>query len=318
MSQVVSLFPTYEKDSLNIFSLSDYHFFYDRDGEEEELFNNTDESLSGEIVLEDESGYWSPDEYPLKFSKQIEVKNANTLYETDPATDFNHKIACSNATIGMGLVWSSPSSCQKGAFDIGEIKNTEKKQVFQIDEVFPTGKLRGEIIFTIILYIKKPGTPNDDELMYANEPGCKVGEIENYVVRIDGKGSFFPMKEVDKLGGNLWYVECNWSDPSTDAFSDCVTILLNRSHKSFKYLDRSNPKDFQPQLLLEILASAVENVIAALQEEDRNFDTLQDAQEGSVSLAVRYFQDNLDWELKNPIKRSASIRTFLEQKLLKR
>lgn len=309
MSQVLSLFPTYEKDKSDIFSLSDYSFYYDKDDEEVELSYNSDESMSGEIVLEDETGYWTPDEYPLKFLKKIEVKNATLLYETD------YKIACSDATIGIGLVWSSPSSNQKGAFDIGEIENIDRRQVYKINKTFPPGSLRGEVIFSIILFIKKPGKPEKDEFIYANEPGCKIGEIENNVVRIDGNGSFFPMKEVDRPGEPLWFVECNWTDPSMDSFSDSVSILLNRAHKSFRFIDRTD-KDFQPQLLLEVLASAVGNMIETYRDYDKDFETIQDAQEGSVALAIRYFKDNLNWDISSPIHTSSSIRTFFEQKKL--
>ena len=316
MSQIISLFPTYDNDTQGLFSLSDYQFYYEKDGEDVELFNNSDESLSGEIVLEDEMGFWSPDEYSLKFTKQIEVKNASMLYESDSSTP-DCKIACSDAIIGIGMVWSSPSSSQKGAFDIGEVKNYDRKQIFKIDKTFPKGKLRGEIVLSIVLYIKAAGNPVGDELIYANEPGSRVGEIETFAIRLDGNGSFFPMKEVDRPGDSLWSVECNWTDPSIDAFSDCITILLNRAHKNYKYLDRSNTKDFQPQLLLEILASAVGNVIETLREEDKEFLSLQDAQEGSVSLAIRYFKDNLEWDISTPTKTSASIRRFLEQKILK-
>lgn len=318
MSQIISLFPTYEHGYLNIFSLSDYEFFYEKDGEVIKLDNDPDNSLSGEIVLEDNTGYWSPDEYSLNFSKKIEIVKANLLYEgISDTTDFNYKIACANAVIGIGLVWSSPSSNQKGAFVIGDIKKKETKQVFSITKSFPKGLLRGEIIFSVVLFIRKPGTPKSDEYKYANEAGCKIGEVENYVIRIDGNGSFFPMKEVDKPGENLWSVECNWTDPAVDSFADSVTILLNRCHKNFKYLDRNNQRDFQPQLLIEILAGAVGNVIETFREEDKNFMTLQDAQEGSVALALKYFNENLEWDISSPIKTSASIRKFLEQKLLK-
>ena len=317
MSQVISIFPTYDDDPLGIFSLSGYSFTYDRDGEEISLLNNDDEnSMSNEIVLEDETGYWSPDEYPLKFSKQIVVKKASILYNINPnVNDYNYKIACSNAAIGIGLLWSSPSSGQRGAFILGDIKNTNEEQKFFIEKSFAKGSLRGEIILSVILFIKTPGKPKENEHIYANEPGSKIGEIESTVIRIDGNGSFFPMKEVDRPGETLWSVECNWTDPSMDNFSDCVSILLNRAHKNFKYIDRTN-KDYQPQLLLEILASAVSNIIETYREYDKTFETTQDAQEGSVALAVRYFKDNLDWDISSPTRTSASIRNFFEQKIL--
>ena len=317
MSNIISSYPTYDGDPLHIFTLDNYSFFYEQDGEifplEKEINKN---GLSSEIVLDDENGLWNPDEYSLCISREISVSDAFHLYGATSSSEYNYQVACRRAAIGLGLAWNSPQSGQKGATFIGEIKNTTKKQVFSLNAEFPKGTLRGELNLSLILFIMYPGNPTGDEVIYANEVGSKVGVVDIYSARVDGNGSFFPIQEVNSPGEALWAVKCNLVDPCTDVFSDSVAILINSAHKNFKMLDRTDSRNFSPQLFIEVISSAIGIIIESMRELDENLKDIQNAQEGSVALAIKYFQEKLGWNIDTPSTTSKSIRNFLEQKLL--
>ena len=317
MGNLISLFPRYDGDPLGLFCLPDYSFCYNRESETIFLAQETDKTgLSNEVVLDDETGFWNPNEYPLCVSRIISVKKASQFYLINPAvSDYSYKIACQDAIIGLGLIWSSPNSNQKGAIYLGDIKNTTEEQTFELSTEFPKGHLRGELMFSIVLTLKSSGNPQDNEKIYANEPGCILGVIDSYMIRIDGNGSFFPIEEVDKPGEPLWSVKCSWTDPDSEQLSETVVIQLNKAHKNFKLLDISNKTNFEPQLFMEIISNAVGIIIETLRTDGNNLTDLDKGEEGSVSLAIKYFAENLGWDINTPSQTSSSIRKYLEQKL---
>lgn len=313
MSNIISLFPTYDKE-LQLFSFSEYSFSYLMDGKEISLSQKSDKiGVSTEVVLDDETGNWTPTDNELRVSRDISINNACQLYFTkSDASNSENAIACHNATIGLGVLWSSSLSYQRGAVIVGEIKRTDEEQKLHLSMVFPKSSLRGELHLSIVLFLMNPGAPSEDEKIYANEPGFKLGEIDSFFIQVDGNGSFFPIREEDKPGEPLWRIECNWTNPEEDLLEDCVAIILNKGHKNYKELDR-NDKKFNIQLLYEVFGNAVGIMIETLRQDD-NFDSLKNAQEGSVASAVNYFTDKLNWDITSPLSTSLSIRRTIEAK----
>jgi hypothetical protein len=319
MSQAIPLFKTFNEDSKDeIFKLDKYVFSYNRDGKTIELIQNYDDTgMSVEASLSDETGFWNPDEYPLHVSRKFKIRKALQLFSSGtPSNDTPFSIACHDAIIGIGLKWYSSSSNQCGAIPVGTINSSTSNKEFLINYNFEKASIRGEVFFKIILYVCKSGKPNEYEKQYGNTPGMILGEIDTFAIRIDGNGSFFPIFEISSPGEPLWDIKCSWADPSSDSFSDCVAIYINKAHKNYKYLNRED-KNFNSQLFSEIMSSAICVMVEKLRAEPGGFASLDNAQEGSVAQAVNYFRDKLGWVKDTPELTSKSIRQFLEDKLKK-
>ena len=131
-------------------------------------------------------------------------------------------------------------------------------------------------------------------------------------VRLDGIGSEFPIYEINNPTLTLWYIECNWKDPTYDQFIECISIYFNKGHKNYKFLEKDN------QLLNEIMASALFLLITKLKSQEDYWDATMegyDLLEGSVSAAVNYFIKTLGWKVDSPEALSISIRDFFDKRM---
>ena len=306
----LSFFPGINKrKAIEVFSIDDPEFLYTRDGEKRPLYIRDEGST---YELRDEEGLWNADEYDLILRLHVTCKDADRLYGYDPYDMDDLSCACNDAVIGLALAWSSRDSRQRATVEIGTIDNFRDEQDLKIEYVYPKGSLRGGVSFSLILYVKEEGNPTEDEKLFANTQGAILGEIENFNIVIDGNGSYFTICEVNKPGGILWSVEYEMDDPSSDVFSDCVSINLNRAHESYRFIDRKSP-DFNLQLFLEIIAGSLIAVIETVRSQDESFNCLGDPEEGSVAQALLYFRDVLEWDFSTPLTLSSSVRKFFEK-----
>lgn len=297
----IPFFPIYDRSQGRI-TFTPYRFFFKDKEEEREL---TCEFESNTILLKDERAIWNVDDYPFYISREIHITNADQLYGQEG-------IACLNATIGVAIKWSSKDSNRRDVFDLGEIINTREEQRLKIEKGILDG-LRGKVELTTIIYLKKNGIPQNGESHLANIPGTILGELDTTSIRLDGSGSIFPIFVTSIPGGPLWDVTCNWEDASVDSFEETVSIVFNSNHKNYKYINRKD-RNFNGQLLIEILASALTLVIEKMREDDKDFSSFAYCGEGSVAAAIRYFQDKLEVDLGTPLKASKSLRLLLEKR----
>ena len=235
MAANISLFPVITDDLLGKtrFQASPYQLYYVRDDQEYVL--RTEEVDSSTIVHKviDDEGIWSPDDYQLCIGRKYSIRTYQCLFGPNG-------IACNNAKLGIALMWTSPDSKQRGVIPIGEIENSQRDLEFELNYEFSEAQLRGSVEFSTIIYLKEAGTPLWGEEHLANQYGCILGELDNkFVIRLDGNGSVFPMYEIHEPGQPLWYVKCDWIDPTYDLFSDSVSIYINTAHKNYKYLDKT-------------------------------------------------------------------------------
>lgn len=312
MSTNISLFPMLNEELLEKvqFVLSLYDFYYIRDEREYPLIAEAMEESSILHKLVDREGIWTPDEYNLCLRRTYYLKSCQDLFG-------ENGIACSNAILGIALVWTSADSKQRGVIQVGEIKKMSKDIIFHLDYEFLTSQLRGSVEFTTILYIKNVGTPSCDESHLANEYGCVLGEIDKFIIKVDGTGSMFPIYEVNEIGEPLWNIKCDWDDPTYEQFSECVSININTAHKNYKYLDKTK-KTFNEALIKEIIANALCIIITKLKEQENYWNVTingEDLQSGSVSEAVYYFVSTLEWDIETPEKMSLSIRKYFDQRM---
>jgi len=304
----ISLFPIFSQDGdIDLFKLSDPAFSYHRNGNDYEL---TIEQESRDVYsLKDSNKYWTIENYGFCYSQSIQVSEPEKMFGSEG-------YACKNATIGIGLIWNSKTSNLRGSSHIGSFRLGSKSEIFEVNEIFERASLRGEVIIRIVLYIEKSGKPTKEEMMLANNAGMIIGELSNITLLLDGNGSMFPIYNVEIKGDTLWNVHITYEDPSIDLFEECVCINLNTKNPGFKYIDRDSD-DFNNQMLIEVLSSALSLIIENLRAFDNNFSFLQNAQEGSIAQAVQFFKDKLSWDLSTPENLSHSIRKYLEAKLVK-
>jgi len=140
---------------------------------------------------------------------------------------------------------------------------------------------------------------------------------DSYTIKLDGTSSTFPIYEVNEPGQPLWYLKCDWYDPTADSMADCVSINFNTAHKNYAYLDRED-KNYDSQLLAEIMASAITLLIEKVRLEQGYWEQIMQGESletGSVGQAIYYFMETLEWDLSSPESTSLSARKFFDQRI---
>lgn len=305
----LSLFPLLTEELKNKINYdpTDYSFYYTRGNDIIPLIYELVENTNNIFSLKDKiRSSWDKETDNIGIQRGLAFGSINCLFGPNG-------IVCSNATIGVAVVWTSLDSKQRGVIEVGEIKNTTKDIELEFDFKFQKAQLRGQISFTTIFYIKQIGTPKKNEEHLANSYGIVLGEFsdDTFVLSLDGIGSIFPIYEIEDPDLPLWTVDCNWNDPTSEKFIDCVAININKANKFYSYYEKD------VQLLREILASALTIIITKLQMTDdywqatlkRNYDA------GSVSEAIYYFIKTLGWDASSPEKLSYSIRSYFEKEI---
>lgn len=288
-----------------------FEFYYNnKEGEEKPLTDEPIEAMSSIYCIKDQEGVWTQDDYDLGFKRKYCLRTFQCLFG-------KNGIASINSKLGLAIVWTSSDSKQRGVVEIGKFSYTDRILDIEVEKNFGKAQLRGEVNFTTILYISEVGTPEDDELHLANYSGYVLGELDSFTIRLDGNGSVFPVFEVSEKGQPLWYVKCDWIDPTIDSFSDYVSINLNTAHKNYKYIDREQ-KCFNSQLLGEIMASAIGVIIDRLRTETGYWEQIMSndsLEQGSVGQAVYYFAETLEWDLSTPESVAICTRKFFDQRM---
>lgn len=289
-----------------------YEFYYNnKEGEEKILVDEPIEAMPSICCIKDEEGIWTQDDYDLGFRKKYCLRTFQCLFG-------KNGIASINSKLGLAIVWTSSDSKQRGVVEIGRFGYSDDILDVEVEKLFGKAQLRGEVNFTTILFVAEVGTPTEDELHLANHSGYVLGELEDsFTIRLDGNGSVFPVFEVAEKRQPLWYVKCDWIDPTIDSFSDYVSINLNTAHKDYKYIDRKQ-KYFNSQLLTEIMASAICVIIERLRTETGYWEQIMgndSLEQGSVGQAVYYFAETLEWDLSTPESVAICTRKFFEQRM---
>lgn len=309
MSIKLTLFPSLTeemKDKIR-FQVSEYEFSYNRKGEEYKLDIEAVEGSNTIVNLTDMKGFWNMDEYGLNIKRSYSIQSYSCLYGANG-------IASSNAEIGLALMWTSQTSKQRGMISIGSLPNNDNCSIdLNMTYSFPVAELRGYLELTTIIYLKRAGNQRRGEEHLANTEGYVLGELDKIAVTLDGMGSEFPICEVDEPNNPLWYIECDWEDPTYEPLSESFCIKINKGHTEYKYLDRESKK-FNNQLLNEIVSNALTLLILKLKDEPYWNQIVEGENliEGSLAEAVYYFISTFGWDVSSPEKLSLSIRSYLE------
>ena len=305
MANSIKLFPTYEDyDFDNTIDLSKpYDFYYTVADEDRQLTVSP-----GFGLLQDPKSQWDIEKNPICFSRSIQVIKPLVLYQ---------KLVPQHSKLALALAWYSPTSNQRGVFEIGDIPNSEDTIELNIEGQFKESTLRGRIQMTTILYIKESAPTLEvlpEEKKFANTEGYLLGELDSLTIIIDGNGSFFPIQSAPLGNKPLWDVVCSWVDPTQDDFCDTVAIVINSDHPDSIFLNKKDKTNFNPLLLREVIASALGVIVETLRSQDQLPDPNDtELAEGSVAQVINYFQNKLNWDLSSPKEFSNSLRLFLER-----
>lgn len=308
---ILSLYPRINKNILQKIgcTLSDYKFYYQKNG-----FNyllDCDEFEEGLYEINDTNGLWNADEFPLTIYQKISIDNPTLLFGQGG-------VACSNSQLTVAIVWTSSDSRQRGLIQLGNIEKKDNHCDLAGEFTFDRGSLRGNITFQTRLFINKPGTLYQGEEIFANQSGMALGDFNDVKdIVIDGNASVFPIYEVDMPGEPLWEVRCDWTDPVYDKFNESFSIFLNRAHPSYCFINQSDKLHFNQELLNEIMASSLTQLILKLKENDELDMCLLSAKnvKGSVAEAVDYFISALEFDISDNINLSRSIRKFFDERM---
>ena len=314
MSINFSLFPTLNEEFLSKirFQPRPYEFYFNMKSERLPLQKEQINGSEKYYKLSDENGIWNLDEYNLILRREYTLKSFSNLFGVDG-------VVCRNAELGLAIMWTSKSSNLRGVIEVGTINNTsDSEEIFTVEKEFEVARLRGEIDLKSIIYIKKSGNPTLKEEYLANKEGYVLGTLDKETIILEGNGSVFPIYEVSDVNKPLWYVKCDWDDPTIDSFRDTVAIYLNKVHKSYiKYLVPSKKAYFNQQLLKEIMASALMIIILKLKSGEYWNQTINgdNLDRGSVSEAIYYFITTHKWDTSSPDRLSITIREFLDDRM---
>lgn len=313
MANSILLYPSLNEDLINKirFQKQKFYFYYtDKDDEEYELLDEPIEALSSIYCIKDDSGIWTQDDNNLCLRRKYSMRTFHCLFG-------ENGIACSDAKLGLAIRWTSSDSRQRGVVRIGEFGINDQIMETEVEKKFGKAQLRGTVNFTTVIYIAEAGHPKDNEKHLANTNGYILGDLDNFIIKLDGSSSSFPVFEVSEPGQPLWYVKCDWIDPTSESFSESVSINLNTAHKNYAYIDRTK-KQFDSQLLVEILASALTLIIEKVRHEPGYWDQIiqgNDLEQGSVGQAIFHFMDTLEWDLSTPDAVSLCARKFFDQRM---
>lgn len=288
-----------------------YTFFYRH---KDDLFSlQAEVTSSGPIhyMLSDEKGMWTPEIYNLILKRVYTLQNYKNLFGP-------YGLACEDGTIGLAILWSSPSSRQRGSIPIGEFKKGEDSLTLGLEYEFPVHQLRGMVELTTVLYLQDPGHPGEEEKHLANQPGCLLGKLDNYQIQLDGIGSMFPIMVIDDPKEPLWFIDYSGEDPAIDGLDESFTLFLNKAHPSYKLINKEK-KTYSPEMMVEIMTQALLILMTTLQLDEDSWSAILNPENsipGSVAQAVRYFIDVFGFDPSSPAALSESIHKYLEQRML--
>ncbi len=295
------------------YNIATYRFSYTRNGEEfpleeESVVENSTGSSVAISKLIDKNATWNPEYYGLNVTSTCVIQT--------PIFLFGKKgIIADDGELGVAIMWTSKDSNARGVQPIGFFRKSTIPQTIEGTLSFSPHIIRGTVSLKTIFYVQDPGHIPTTQSYLANKTGMILGELDETRIIVDGKGAVFPIVETDSKGEPLWWVECNWSDPTVDRFEEeNFCIYLNTAHKDYPTLNENQGPKNSP-LLADIIASALQILISKTLLDDTSGNTISGLgiEEGSISSVVRYFINTfgLNVHSNNPERLAVSIRKDL-------
>ena len=286
----------FQEDLVSFYHLTD-------EGEEREFtLAEEEDSKPNVFLMNDKEGIWDPNTHNLTLRQTVSIENPLFLFG-------NSGVAAKDSRLGIALSWQSRTSARRGIKPILSFDGSTPAPLnAELEISFAPNLLRGSVEIDTVIFLQRPGEEAGPG--YATKPGTILGTLDTKTLFIDGEGSEFPIVEVEDPSKPLWWVECNWTDPLTEPFSqEYVRIYLNLKHRFNKELNIKKGIGQSP-LLLEILSSSFQIIIERLKLGDDWTDIMsgQNFEKGSIGEAIYYFVNTFNWDVTSPEKLAGSIR----------
>ena len=251
------------------------------------------------ISIIDDSGKWSPDKFNFKLEGTLTINNLHSLFGSNG-------IIQENGLLGIGLIWKSKTSNQRGSKQVCIFDNSAKgEKNYSFELSFGEAMMRGAVEISFQLVVVKDGSA-DGRLL----PGLMLGEIESVVIILEGINSVFTVFEKSAPGEALWTVSCDWDDPEYDPFSECVRVTINTAHPAWQL---TSDEEVRKELLKEIMASSMQVIISELRAEQ--IDGTVEYSPGSVCDAIAYIAGRANLDMQSNATIARSIREYLDKSM---
>ena len=161
----------------------------------------------------------------------------------------------------------------------------------------------------------QPGTKGGNKF-FGNERGLIIHDFIAWTIIISGKGSVFPIYEIEDDNGPLWSFMCDVDDITEDYFdNDHIQIIINKKHPAYEFIHPKS-ENYNSYFLNDVMASAISSIIMKLrsQEQNNKIDLEQDFENGSVLQAIKYFNDKLGFKINGTYEEMLkSVKVFFDK-----
>lgn len=298
MSRSVVLHSTIEGKKLKElgYRLKELNVSYSRNDMHHDLKLEIEDSSDTVLNILDDTGKWSPSTDDLILEGVIKIGNPDILFG-------KNGLISKKAEIGIGIMWKSRTSASRGSLVIGNFGYGNDELEFPFRIYFGEASVRGNIELSVNLFVRK-NTEKDRGLI----PGMTLGELESYLVMLEGLGSSFSVFEKSAPGEPLWNIECIWDEPEYSIFTDSVRIVINTAHPAWAL---TADDEVRKELLKEIMASAMQVIISEVEPEQ--YADPDSYEPGSVCDAVAYFVSRAAVNTESAAEVARSVRKYLDK-----
>ncbi len=279
-----------------------------------ELRDTEGEEKSFSAIISDPRCAWYPESHEIHLKQDVTVKDVSGWFGPEG-------VAPANSTLGLALHWSSTGSEMQGISLMTEVSTGSGEIRAEGKLKFPKGYLKGSIIIELVVYLKKPGKPEDDEKQLCNVSGAVLGKLMQYQLYIDGNGSTFPIGTENCPGKPLWRIKYEPDEIMTDSFDyDNVGIVFNTAHRDYHLINQDS-QDYSQAFFSEVLSDALIVMMEILKQSAKDQAAWDDIlagdnyEAGSIAAAMNYFMIKLGWNTDDLLSLSESVHVFIDKNL---
>ena len=295
--------------TLRISSKREYYYFDNNEKKyiQEEKIDSIKDINAYELV--DENEEWNSKNQSLFLNLVLKIENIDQVF---------YDLCCDDTILGIGLEWKPNKSKLKTCIKLGEFCKKDQEKVFKTYDI-ELKNITSNVDFKWLIYVVTPGKINFKP-NYGNNAGIILGDSLLWSIIVEGEGSIFPIFDEYKEDAPLWYCRCNFTDIYEDEFiEDNVSIILNRAHKAYKYIQ---PKTayFNSLMFSELISNAIYNLIVEIKRvniqngNDEIIDFSQDGEKGSIYTVLKYFYFVLNFKINSSnFELLESIKTYFDK-----
>lgn len=156
---------------------------------------------------------WDPNSSDFQFTYTFRLKKTKPLFS-------RRGIASPNDVLGLALLWNDQKSQVRGVQDVCTFTRTDglDKNEVQANISIAPKILRDTFDIRLILYMKEASQVGRGRRSTSTISGSLLGVLKEFTFKLEQDESLFPIREVEKNGSALWWVECNFYDDQNTPF----------------------------------------------------------------------------------------------------